>query len=106
MTSTERSRINVRIDVHQHLMPPFYAEALAANGGDPSDSPMPTWSPELALDFMDAHEIATGILSLSSPSVVGWEPAKRRQMARRVNEHVTDLVSAQPWLYFRVLHRI
>jgi aminocarboxymuconate-semialdehyde decarboxylase len=86
----------VRIDVHQHLMPPFYAEALAANGGDPSDSPMPKWSPELALEFMDAHDIATGILSLSSPSVVGWEAAERRQMARRVNEYVTDLVATRP----------
>ena len=77
-------------------MPPFYAEALAANGGDPSDSPMPKWSPELALEFMDAHDIATGILSLSSLSVVGWEAAERRQMARRVNEYVTDLVATRP----------
>jgi predicted TIM-barrel fold metal-dependent hydrolase len=27
-----------RIDVHQHVVPPFYAEALAAHGGDPSGS--------------------------------------------------------------------
>jgi 6-methylsalicylate decarboxylase len=86
----------VRIDVHQHLMPPFYAKALAANGGDPSNSSMPKWSPELALDFMDAHDIATGILSLSSPSVLGWEAAERRQMARRVNEYVADLVAKRP----------
>jgi 6-methylsalicylate decarboxylase len=86
----------VRIDVHQHLMPPFYADALAANGGDPSDSPMPKWSPELALEFMDAHGIATGILSLSSPSVVGWAAAQRPQMARRVNEYVAELVAKRP----------
>jgi 6-methylsalicylate decarboxylase len=86
----------VRIDVHQHLMPPFYAEALAANGGDPSDSPMPVWSPELALAYMDAHDIATSIVSLSAPSVVGWQGAARRQMARRVNEYVAELGAKWP----------
>jgi predicted TIM-barrel fold metal-dependent hydrolase len=91
-----RSPTNVRIDVHQHLMPPFYAEALPANGGDPSDSPMPQWSPELALQYMDAHDIATSIVSLSAPSVVGWQGAARRHMARRVNEYVATLVGKWP----------
>jgi len=86
----------MRIDVHQHLMPPFYATAMEANGGDPSDSPMPKWSPELAIDFMDAHEIATGMLSLSSPSVVGWSGKERREMARRVNEYTAGLVANRP----------
>jgi predicted TIM-barrel fold metal-dependent hydrolase len=81
----------MRIDVHQHLMPSFYAEALDANGGDPSDSPMPKWSPELAISYMDSHEIGTSIVSLSAPSVVGWQGAARGQMARRVNEYVAEL---------------
>jgi predicted TIM-barrel fold metal-dependent hydrolase len=83
----------MRIDVHQHIMPRFYAEAMAAHGGDPSDSPMPKWSPELALSFMDANQISTGIVSLSAPSVVGWRGEQRRQMARRVNEYIADLVT-------------
>jgi aminocarboxymuconate-semialdehyde decarboxylase len=74
-------------------MPPFYAQALEANGGDPSDSPMPKWSPELALEYMDSHDIGTSMLSLSSPSVVGWRAAERKQMARRVNEYVAGLVA-------------
>jgi predicted TIM-barrel fold metal-dependent hydrolase len=86
----------MRIDVHQHLMPPFYARAMEANGGDPSDSPMPEWSPELAIDYMDSHEIGTGILSLSSPSVVGWSGKERCEMARRVNEYTADLVANRP----------
>jgi 6-methylsalicylate decarboxylase len=70
----------MRIDVQEHIMPPFYAEAMPAHGGDPSDSPVPKWSIELAVSFMDAHEIATGIVSLSSLSVVGWSGNERRQM--------------------------
>jgi 6-methylsalicylate decarboxylase len=86
----------MRIDVHQHIMPTFYAEAMAAHGGDPSNSPMPKWSPQLAISFMDAHEIATGIVSLSAPSVVGWAGNERRQMARRVNEYTANLVANRP----------
>ncbi len=81
-----------RIDVHQHVVPPFYAEALSDVGGDPSGSVTPDWSPERAIEMMDAQEIATGILSLSTPSVVGWAGDARRAIARRVNEYVAEVV--------------
>src|SRR6478735_2822888 len=57
-----------RIDVHQHVVPPFYAEALASHGGDPSGSVTPTWTPQGAIDLMDSLEIATGMLSVTTPS--------------------------------------
>jgi aminocarboxymuconate-semialdehyde decarboxylase len=85
-----------RIDVHQHVVPGFYAEALAAHGGDPSGSMTPQWSPQSAIDFMDSQQIATGILSVSTPSVVGWSTNERREMARRINEYVADLVAERP----------
>jgi 6-methylsalicylate decarboxylase len=85
-----------RIDVHQHVVPPFYAEALPTHGGDPSGTVIPQWSPESAINFMDAQEIATGILSLTAPSVVRWDKSERREIARRVNEYTADLVAKRP----------
>jgi predicted TIM-barrel fold metal-dependent hydrolase len=85
-----------RIDVHQHVVPPFYAKALPAHGGDPSGMVVPQWSPESAIDFMDSQAIATGILSLTAPSVVRWDKSERREMARRVNEYTADLVAKRP----------
>ena len=85
-----------RIDVHQHVVPPFYAKALPTHGGDPSGTAIPQWSPESAIDFMDSQAIATGILSLTAPSVVGWDKSERREMARRVNEYTADLVAKRP----------
>jgi predicted TIM-barrel fold metal-dependent hydrolase len=85
-----------RIDVHQHVVPPFYAKALPAHGGDPSGTITPQWSPESAINFMDAQKIATGILSLTAPSVVRWDKSERREMARRVNEYTADLVAKRP----------
>jgi hypothetical protein len=54
-----------RIDVHQHVVPALYAEALASHGGDPSGSATPSWSLESAIAFMDSQQITTGILSVT-----------------------------------------
>ncbi|MGW7426284.1 amidohydrolase family protein [Streptomyces sp. NPDC054813] len=85
-----------RIDVHSHVVPPFWGEALPSHGGDPSDWTTPHWSPEAHLKFTDDNQIATSILSLTAPSVVGWQSQERRDMARRVNEYVADLVTRHP----------
>jgi 6-methylsalicylate decarboxylase len=90
------STTHERIDVHTHVVPPFWAQALGENGGDPSGWKTPTWNPEAHLEFMDANEIATSILSLTAPSVVGWPEPERRDMARRVNEYTGQLVTDQP----------
>ncbi len=81
-----------RIDVHTHVVPPFWADALPAHGGDPSGWNSPAWSPEAAIDFMDSLEIKTSILSLTAPGVSGWKGQERRTMARRVNEYTASLV--------------
>jgi len=85
-----------RIDVHQHVVPPFWADALPAHGGDPSGWSSPTWSPESAIAFMDSLEIQTGVLSLTAPGVQGWTGQAKRDMARQVNEYVAGLVAQWP----------
>ena len=100
-------RTTHRVDVHQHVVPPFWAKALPQHGGDPSgprsgdpsSSVLPQWSPESAIDLMDSQEIATGILSLTAPGIVGWDQTERREMARRVNEYTADLVAKRPDRY-------
>jgi 6-methylsalicylate decarboxylase len=95
---------NHRIDIHQHVVPPFWAKAIPDHGGDPSgprsgdskNTVLPLWTPESAIQFMDSQEIATGILSLTAPGIVGWEMKQRREMARRVNEYTADLVVKRP----------
>jgi predicted TIM-barrel fold metal-dependent hydrolase len=85
-----------RIDVHHHLVPPFWAEALSGHGGDPSGWQSPAWSPDSSLAFMDAQRIATALLSLTAPGVAGWQGAARRDMARQVNEFGADIVARRP----------
>lgn len=85
-----------RIDVHQHVVPPFWVSALPAHGGDPSGWKSPAWSPQSALDFMDSLQIQTGVLSLTAPGVAGWQGEAAAEMARRVNEYTADLVAHSP----------
>ncbi|ENX58001.1 MULTISPECIES: amidohydrolase family protein [Acinetobacter] len=85
-----------RIDVHQHLIPSFWKNALIKQGGDPSGWRIPDWSPESALKFMDDNDIQTGVLSLSAPSVMSWEGKEASDMGRHVNEYIAELVQKNP----------
>jgi 6-methylsalicylate decarboxylase len=83
-----------RIDVHQHLLPPVYTAALERHGLG-RWAPQP-WSPAAALAMMDTHEIATGVLSLSTPGSHLGDDAEGRQLARAVNEENAELVKDHP----------
>lgn len=85
-----------RIDVHTHLVPPFWAKDLSDHGGDPSGWGAPDWSPEQLLGFMDEEEIAVSMLSLTAPGIEGWHGADRIDIARRVNDYGAGLVRDRP----------
>ena len=76
-----------RIDVHFHYLSPEYREKMIdAVGGSPDGFAAPQWSAEGALAMMDRMDIATGMLSVSSPGVHFGNDAKARLLARSVNE--------------------
>ena len=85
-----------RIDVHTHLIPPFWAEELKNHGGDPSGWGSPEWSPDSLLRFMDDEGIRISLLSLTAPGIEGWRADERVKMARRVNDYGVDLVQKNP----------
>src|SRR5262249_49023965 len=80
-----------RIDVHQHIVPPAYAAWLRSKGiHDAGGRELPSWSVDEALALMDSHDIATAILSVSTPGVHLSATERRdpvaRSKAREVNE--------------------
>ena len=87
-----------RIDVHHHLFPPFYVEAmkdqLAANGFT-----LRKWSPAISLDMMDKHGIATAFVSpvqrLVMDSMSGRDE-QGRTLARKNNEYAAQMVRDNP----------
>ena len=58
----------LRIDTHQHLIPPDYRKALQKAGLSAAGGRvLPDWSPETALQNMAELGIGTAILSVSTP---------------------------------------
>src|SRR5258708_32717607 len=76
-----------RFDVHAHYMTPGTV-SRAAPAQTFVSSPMPAWTPEFALDFMDPHDIATQMLSLPTPL--------EKAVARRINQYGATLVQQHP----------
>ena len=83
-----------RIDIHQHIIPPEFLAALARHGMS-AWAPAP-WSQQGALALMDSQEIATGILSLSTPGTHMGDDAEARLLTRQVNERMAELVKSRP----------
>ncbi|MFB7652947.1 MULTISPECIES: amidohydrolase family protein [unclassified Streptomyces] len=86
-----------RIDVHCHLIPDFYRRSLAAHGiTEIGGVPVPAWSPNLAVNFMNRYGIQTQVVSVSEPGVTYLSSAKDRvAMAQRLNTYTSrDLVHA------------
>ena len=86
-----------RIDVHLHIIPPFYQDIVRQAGLGPARrAGYPPYSPELALDVMDANEIEVGLTSVAQPGVQFAEPAQAKALARRLNEHASELMARWP----------
>src|SRR5262249_28436890 len=85
-----------RIDVHFHLIPPFYREAVYAAGRGPAIGQYPQWTPQLALDVMDAYGIEVALTSLVQPGVGFGSEASARALARRCNDYAAELIARWP----------
>ncbi|MDQ1034680.1 putative TIM-barrel fold metal-dependent hydrolase [Streptomyces sp. V3I8] len=87
-----------RIDVHQHLLPPFYRGLLARSGiTGAGGRALPDWSAEAALRFMDLLGTATAFVSLSTPGT-GFltDPGEAVALARRLNDFSASLPAEHP----------
>ncbi|MFF4749172.1 amidohydrolase family protein [Streptomyces sp. NPDC002514] len=85
-----------RIDVHQHIVPPRWRDALDDRGLDSGGWPVPAWSTADAIAMMDRQNIATGVLSVTSPGVHLGDDAEARALARAVNEYGAEQVKDHP----------
>lgn len=84
-----------RVDVHAHHLAPAYVDALRDAGRWLIGGiPVPEWTPDLALAFMDRFGIRRQYLSVSDPGVEFVAPGERAALARACNDHVAGVVAA------------
>ncbi|KAF5539114.1 2-amino-3-carboxymuconate-6-semialdehyde decarboxylase [Fusarium mexicanum] len=84
---------STRIDTHLHVLPPAFAAAIDAAGGDPTGYGTPDWTLEGMMASMErtSTDIAslTGIMSASAPGVqIAGTGQAARDLARTVNEYL------------------
>jgi 6-methylsalicylate decarboxylase len=87
----------LRIDTHHHAIPSFYRDLLRKAGIDEAGGRiLPEWSPEESLRAMAELNVATAILSVSTPGTTFTKtPADAAGLARELNDYLADLVAAQ-----------
>ena len=78
-----------RIDVHHHMLPPFYMDLRRAV---PDVGRMPTWSPSKSLDDMEKNGVTTAMLSLAVSGVTFDAGEAGRNLARKSNDFGAQLV--------------
>ncbi|MEV8066850.1 amidohydrolase family protein [Streptomyces sp. NPDC085995] len=90
-----------RIDVHHHIVPPMWSNALYLHGreflGKRFDGlPSLGWGVDSALSMMDEQGVAASILSVTSPGVHLGDREQARGLARSANEYTAQAVEAHP----------
>lgn len=87
-----------RIDTHHHAIPDGYRRALTKAGIDEAGGrALPQWSPEASLATMDALDVGTAILSVSTPATTFLPaPADAAALARDVNDELGSITAANP----------
>lgn len=89
---------STRVDTHAHFLPSFYRDALVEAGiTEPDGMPaIPPWEENEHLKFMKNIGISKSYLSISTPGVYFGDLSKARGLARRVNEHASELSERHP----------
>lgn len=87
-----------RIDVHHHIIPPVYSDAIYRHGLEAhAGAQLPKWSVQKSLDVMDVNGIQRAITSLTTPGAhLGGGVGQAVSLARACNEYAADLTERHP----------
>ena len=89
-----------RIDVHHHIVPPKYVEAVGAarvfRQSGRANPPSAGWTLQKSLEQMDANGIATALTSLSAPGTWFGDVEQGRRLSRECNEYAAQLARDYP----------
>src|SRR5579871_4445378 len=87
-----------RIDVHHHLLPPFYVKIMPQDI-IASGRPLQAWSPEMSLEIMDKNGVASAILSPQNHLVgdsLSNKTERARMLSRQNNEYAAQVAKDHP----------
>ncbi|MBR1406745.1 MAG: amidohydrolase family protein [Bacteroidales bacterium] len=86
-----------QIDMHCHLIPDSYLSAVRVHGMEMDEGfPIPSWSVEAHLKFMDEAGIQTSVLTMPAPQPFFGDGAESAAVCRKFNEEAAALKALYP----------
>ena len=86
-----------QIDVHSHMIPESYLEAVKVHGMEMDEGfPIPAWSADAHLQFMDEAGIQTSVLTMPAPQPYFGDGAQSAAICRKFNEEAAALKALYP----------
>jgi predicted TIM-barrel fold metal-dependent hydrolase len=88
---------SAQIDVHCHMIPDSYLEAVKAHGMEMDEGfPIPSWNAEAHLGFMDEAGIKISVLTMPAPQPYFGDGAQSAAVCRKFNEEAAALKALHP----------
>ena len=88
---------SAQVDVHCHMIPDSYLSAVKAHGMEMDEGfPIPSWSAEGHLKFMDEAGIQTSVLTMPAPQPFFGDGAQSAAICRKFNEEAAALKALNP----------
>ena len=84
-------------DAHCHFLPDVYVKALKKYDRINEDGfPIPDWSYDMQMEYMEQAGISHAVLSLSTPHPHFGDDSFSAQLCRAINEYAADLRKKEP----------
>ena len=88
---------SAQTDVHCHMIPESYLSAVKAHGMEMDEGfPIPGWSADAHLAFMDEAGIGTAVLTMPAPQPYFGDGAQSAAICREFNEEAAALKALHP----------
>lgn len=85
------------IDIHSHMIPESYLNAVKAHGMEMDEKyPIPSWSADEHLKFMDDAGIRTAVLTMPAPQPFFGDAKESAAVCRKFNEEAAALKAKHP----------
>ncbi|MBR0314951.1 MAG: amidohydrolase family protein, partial [Bacteroidales bacterium] len=88
---------NAQTDMHCHMIPDSYLEAVKAHGMEMDEGfPIPSWSVEAHLKFMEDAGILTSVVTMPAPQPYFGNAEESAAICRKFNEEAARLKALHP----------
>lgn len=88
----------MRIDIHHHIVPPRYLDAVRDSiiHTTPRPELITSWTPKTSIAMLDAVEVDTAFTSVSAPGLWFGDRAQTRDLAMYCNDFAAGMVANHP----------